>query len=246
MGIVIAVASGKGGTGKTTSVAAISSCLAILGHKTLCIDFDAGLKNLDLSLCMTDFTVTDYMDIVSGRLDLMEACSESPQIPKLFFLAAPTVFGATDPEPAALKAMFEDVRREFDYCIVDSPSGLGPGFRMANENADMAIIVTFSELPAMRGAQQAANEIREIGVSDRRLLVNRVLPGNLKRINSTIDDVIDSVGLRLIGVVPEDKSVFRALHANVPLVLYKRRLAAYDYLDVARRIAGEDVPLRQR
>ena len=89
MGKVITVASGKGGTGKTTSVAAIASCLAALGHKTLCIDFDAGLKNLDIPLCMSDFTVIDYIDIINGRFDLMEACSESPQIPDLFFLAAP-------------------------------------------------------------------------------------------------------------------------------------------------------------
>jgi len=244
MGKIIAVASGKGGTGKTTSVAAISSCLAILGHKTLCVDFDAGMKNLDLSLCMAEFTVSDYMDVVSGRMDLMEACSESPQIQKLFFLGAPAFFGQPEPEHDAMKAMFEGIRNEFDYCIVDSPSGIGPGFRMATENADMAIIVTFGELPAMRNAQQAANDIRDMGISERRLLVNRVMPKNLKRIHSTIDDVIDTVGVRLIGVVPEDKAVFRALHANVPLILYKQRFAVYDYLDIARRIAGEDVPLR--
>jgi len=244
MGKIIAVASGKGGTGKTTSVAAISSCLAILGYKTLCIDFDAGMKNLDLSLCMADFAVTDYMDVASGRMDLMEACSESPQIQKLYFLAAPAFLSQAEPEREAMKAMFGSVRDEFDYCLVDSPSGLGQGFRMANENADMAIIVTFGELPAMRNAQQAANEVREMGVGERRLLVNRVMPKNLKRIHSNIDDVIDTVGARLIGLVPEDKAVFRALHANVPLILYKQRLSVYDYLDIARRITGEEVPLR--
>ena len=83
-----------------------------------------------------------------------------------------------------------------------------------------------------------------MGVGERRLLVNRVMPKYLKRIHSTIDDVIDTVGVRLIGLVPEDKAVFRALHANVPLILYKKRFAVYDYLDVARRITGEEVPLR--
>jgi len=245
MGKVIAVASGKGGTGKTTSVAAISSCLATLGHRTLCIDMDAGLKNLDLSLCMADFTVKDYMDVTSGRMGLVEACSESPQVPKLYFLSAPTVIDQKSPDPDALKAMFDEARREFDYCVVDSPSGIGEGFRVANAYADVSIIVTLGEIPAMRDAQQAACEIRGLGISERRLLVNRVLPKNLKHIHSTIDDVIDTVGARLIGVVPEDKSVFRALHSNVPLILYKRRFAAYDFLDVARRLAGEDVPLRQ-
>jgi len=245
MGKVIAVASGKGGTGKTTSAAAISSSLAILGFKTLCIDFDAGLRNLDLSLCMTDFSVTDFLDVVSGRLDLMEACSESPQIPNLFFLSAPSIPDLNEPDEAELKLLFVKARQEFDYCVVDAPSGIGTYFRYANLFADMSIIVILGELPSTRDAQQAATLIREMGVPDLRLLVNRVLPKNLKRINTTIDDVIDTIGVRLIGIVPEDKSVFRALHANVPLLMYKRKLAANDFLDIARRITGEEVPLRQ-
>ena len=245
MGKVIAVVSGKGGTGKTTSAAAISSCLAALEKKTLCIDFDAGLKNLDLSLCMTDFAVKDYMDVVNGSIDLMDACSESPQIPNLFFLAAPTVFDYENVDEDALKSMFEDIRQEFDFCIIDAPSGVGSGFRRAISNADTAIVVTTGEFPAMRDANHAAGIIREIGTEEIRLLVNRVIPKNLKRIQTSIDDLIDMIGARLIGIVPEDKSIFRALHTNTPLILYKKRFAAYDYLDVARRISGEEVPLRQ-
>ena len=245
MGKIIAVASGKGGTGKTTSVAAISSCLAVLEYKTLCIDFDAGLKNLDLSLSLSDFTVMDYMDVVKGRLALTDACSEHPDIPNLFFLAAPTVSDMGEPDDSALKAMFDEARNQFDYCIVDLPSGIGSGFKQANANADMSIIVTTGEFPAMRDAQRAAEAVREIGVCDLRLLVNRVLSRNLSKIKITIDDVIDSIGVQLIGVIPEDKSVFRALHENVPLILYKKKFAANDYLDVARRITGGSVQLRQ-
>jgi len=246
MGKVIAVASGKGGTGKTTTVAAVSSCLAALGYKTLCIDFDAGLRNLDLSLCMTDFTVTDYMDVLSGQLKLMDACKESPQIPKLFFLSAPTDEVPNVVDAITLQAMFEEIRDEFDYCLVDAPSGIGPGFRLAHSNADMSVIVTTGELPAMRDAQRAAEAIREMGVKDLRLLVSRVQRKNLKRTKTTVDDIIDIIGVRLLGIVPEDKYVFRSLHANVPLILYKKRLAAYDFLDAARRISGEEIPLRQK
>jgi len=245
MGKVIAVVSGKGGTGKTTSSAAISSCLAALGMKTLCVDFDAGLKNLDLSLCMAEFAVMDYMDILNGNIELMEACSESPQVPNLYFIAAPTVYTSDSIDEAALKSMFDEIRKEFEYCIVDAPAGVGTGFRQACANADMSIIVTTGELPAMRDAQHAASLIMDMGVGDIRLLVNRVIPKNLKRIKTTIDEIIDTVGARLLGIVPEDRAVFRALHANIPLILYKKRFAAYDFLDVARRISGEDVPLRQ-
>lgn len=246
MGKVIAVTSGKGGTGKTTTVAAVSSCLAALGNKTLCIDFDSGLKNLDLALCMADFAVADFMDVVSGRLELLSACHESPQIPNLFFLAAPTVNTLAEPDSAAVKQMFDEIHREFDYCVVDSPAGIGAGFRLAHAHADMSIIVTNGELPAMRDAQRTAETVRDMGVNDLRLLVNRVKPKNFKKISTTIDDIIDIVGARLIGVVREDDTVFLSLHENTLLVLYRRRYAAYNFLDVARRITGEDVPVHLR
>lgn len=246
MGKVIAVASGKGGTGKTTTVAAVSSCLAALGQKTLCIDFDQELSNLDLALCMTDFTIANYMDVVSTQLDLMEACHESPQIPNLFFLSAPSVSSQYDGVTPDMKPMFDEIRREFDYCFIDSPSGVGVDFRLAHANADMSIIVTTGEMPAMRDAQKTACIIRDMGVKELRLLVNRILPKNFNWLHATIDSVIDTVGVQLIGIVLEDESVFRALHENVPLILYNKRRAAYDYLNIARRIMGEDIPLRRR
>ena len=245
MGKVIAVASGKGGTGKTTAVAALSSCLAVLGHKTLCIDFDAELRNLDLALGMTDFTVKDYMDVVSGKVDLMSACSESPKIPKLFFLSAPITSIPDDVDAAALKPMFDEVRKEFDYCLIDSPSGIGTGFQLANSNADMSIIITTGELASMRDANRAAGAVRDMGITNIRLLVNRVLPRNYKQIRTTVDDVIDTVGVQLLGLIPEDKNVFLSLHRNTPMILYRKRSSAYDFLDAARRITGDDIPLQQ-
>jgi len=258
VGKVIAVASGKGGTGKTTTVAAVSSCLAALGYKTLSVDFDIVLRNLDLALCMTDYAVADFMDVVSKKLDLMEACHESAHIPKLYFLAAPTTsfpegaaFAPTAYEQDAqsipdILPMFAEIRNEFDYCIIDSPSGIGSGFRLAHAGADMSLIVTTGELPAMRDAQMTAGVIRDMGIDDIRLLVNRVLHKNIKWLHTTIDDIINTVGVQLIGVIPEDPAVFKALHDNVPLILYQKRRAAYDFLDVARRITGENIPTRRR
>jgi len=245
MGKVIAVASGKGGTGKTTVAAAVSSCLAVLGHKTLCIDFDTELRNLDLALSMTDFTVMDFMDVVSGRLDLMTACSESPKIPNLFFLSAPAACMPETIDKTEIKKLFAGIRENFDYCVIDAPAGIGAGFRLAHTDVDMTIIVTTGDLASMRDSNRAANAARDLEVSNVRLLVNRVLPKNYKQIRTNIDDVIDTVGVQLIGMVPEDRNIFLALHDNVPIILYKKRHAAYDFLDVARRIAGDDVPLQQ-
>jgi len=246
MGQIIAVASGKGGTGKTTTVAAVASCLAALGYKTLCIDFDVCLRNLDLALCMADYAVSDFFDVINSKLDLMEACHESPLIANLFFLAAPANVADEEFTNADVTQMFADVRLEFDYCLVDAPSGIGAGFRLAHECADMSVVVTTGELPAMRDSQKAVNAARDMGVGDLRLLINRVTPGNYRKIHTTFDDVIDIVGARLIGAVREDNYVFLSLHTNIPLILYKKRRSAYDFLDVARRIAGEEIPLGLR
>ena len=247
MGKIIVVASGKGGTGKTTAAAAISSCLAVLEHKTLCIDFDTELRNLDLALCMTDFTVMDILDVLSGRIDLMAACSESPKIPNLFFLSAPAVSIPDDIGIPEIKAFFDEIRNNFDYCIIDAPAGVGKGFHLAygDGDADMSIIVATGDLSSIRDAGRAAGKVREMGIQEIRLIVNRVQRKKYKRIKTTIDDVIDMVGVQLLGIVPEDINIFLALHANVPLVLYNKIRAANYFLDIACRISGEEVPLHQ-
>jgi len=243
VGTIIAVSSGKGGTGKTTSVAAIASCLAVLGHKTLCIDFDTGLGNLDLALNMTDFTVMDFMDVVAGKMDIRAACSESPEIPNLFFLSAPLTKQSEESDRTAIIEMFDKIRSSYEYCLIDAPPGIGTGFELAHCNVDMSILVSTGELPSIRDAARAAVALREMGITNIRLLVTRVSVAKFKQLRTTIDDVIDSTGVQLLGIVAEDRNIFRALHDGVPLVLYNRRKAAYDYLDAALRIKGDDVPL---
>jgi len=245
MGTVIAVASGKGGTGKTTATAALSSCLAVLGYKTLAIDFDAELRNLDLSLAMSDFTVMDVMDVISGQLNIMDACTESPRIPNLYFLAAPTTCLPEDIDTTAVANMFDDIRKNFDYCLIDVPAGLGSGFKLAHSNVDMSIIISTGDVASLRDANITACKIREMGVTNLRLIVNRVLPKNVRKIKTNIDDMVDTVGVQLLGIAVEDNNVFLALNSHTPLVLYKKRVSAHDFLDAARRLTGRDYPLRQ-
>ena len=244
MSKIIAVASGKGGTGKTTTVAAVSSCLAALGHKTLCIDFDVGMNNLDLSLGMSEFSITDFMDVVEERVDITEAANECPNIENLFFLGAPINDSSDRLDEKKVKNMFKAVRDSFDYCLVDLASGVGEYFQLAHQNADMSLIVTIGELPAIKGAEMAAMKARDFNVTDLRLLVNRVFLKSYKGVEPTIDEVIDTVGAQLLGLIREDYGVVEALHSDVPLVLFERRLAAYDFLDAARRITGESIPTR--
>jgi septum site-determining protein MinD len=243
MGKVIVVASGKGGTGKTTSVGAISSCLAALGHKTLCIDCDAGLRNLDIIIGMSEYVVTDFSDVLDGNVDLDEACCEHPRIKGLFFLPAPAFRGPEDIDPKAMSALMAQVKERFDYCVIDSPAGIGPGFRLAAQDADIALIVTVCDLSSMRDGQRVAQQLRELGIAELRLIVNRVSIRNFRRIGATVDDVIDTVGAQLIGLIEEDETVFLASNAETPLILYEDKRAALDFLNIARRITGERIPL---
>ena len=243
MGKVIVVASGKGGTGKTTSVGAISSCLAALGHKTLCIDCDAGLRNLDIIIGMSDYTVTDFGDVLEGLVSLEDACSEHPKIKNLYFLPAPAFRGPEEIDPDAMSELMEQIKGQFDYCLIDSPAGIGPGFRLAARDADLALIVAICDMSSMRDGQRVAEELRGLGIEEVRLIVNRVNPKTYRRIDTSIDDAIDTIGVQLIGLVEEDEAVFFASNTETPLILYENKKAAKQYLQIAQRLTGARIPL---
>ena len=243
---IITIASGKGGTGKTTTAAALASSIAALGYKTLCIDFDVGLGNLDMILGMSDYAIVDFSDVIRGRQKLMHACRECPRIKNLFFLAAPVNLSESEPDKIAVLRMFREISDEFDYCIIDSPAGIGQGFRLAHICSEMSIIVTFAELPALKNAGRAVDVARTMNINEIRLLINRADKKKYIRMQTNIDDAIDTVGARLIGIIREDPSVSYAVHEATPLILYKKRQSVYDYLDTARRILGEDLPLKLR
>jgi septum site-determining protein MinD len=246
MGKVIVVASGKGGTGKTTSVGAISSCLAALGHKTLCLDCDAGLRNLDIIVGMTDYTVTDFTDVLEGTVGLAEACSEHPKIKNLYFLPAPAFRGPEEIDPDAMGVLLDQIRAEFDYCLMDAPAGIGPGFRLAARGADMALIIATGDISSMRDGQRVAEELGSMGVPEIRLIVNRISPRSYRLLGSTIDEVIDTVGARLLGLVEEDEAVYLSSNSETPLVLYEDKKAALEFLQITRRILGERIPLARK
>ena len=245
MGKIIAVVSGKGGTGKTTTVGALASCLAALGHRTLCIDCDVGLRNLDITLGMSDFSVMDFSDVLNGYLTLDEACSEHPVIKGLFFLAAPAG-GSLSNADGGICPLLDEVRENFDYCFIDAPAGVGAGFRFAAEGADMAIIVTTGDISSMRDGQRVAEELDKLGVPDMRLIVNRVARRNFRRTGMTVDGIIDVVGAKLIGLIYEDDAVGLAANREKALVLYNNKRAALQFLRTAQRIRGEEIPISIR
>lgn len=242
MGTVIVITSGKGGTGKTTLSAGISSCLAAIGRRVLCVDMDIGLRNLDLSLGMSDRAVMDFSDVVEGRCSLERGAARHPVIQNLWLLTSPVRLPAERITKEQMCAFLTQARNLFDYIILDSPAGIGSGFQLAAAGADRAIVVTTSDPSALRDAQRTVAELGR-HLSDIHLVMNRVQPKVLKRLHTTIDDAMDSAGLPLLGVVPEDPQVTMALGEGEPLILFSRRGAAVACLNIAKRIDGQRVAL---
>ncbi len=245
MGTVIAVTSGKGGTGKTACTAALASSLALLGHRTLCIDCDMGLRNLDMALGLTE-SLWDLDDVLQGRVPAEEAVSAHPKLAGLWFLAAPQELGPGDIDPERFGALLSELREVYDYILLDSPAGLGTGFQLAVRYADLALLTVNPDGASLRDGQRTAAQLRELGVPKLRLLINRVEPKFLKEFCLSLDDAIDAVGVQLIGVVSEEDAVPMALHEGEALMVYGARTAYPQFMRIARRLTGERVRIPKR
>lgn len=242
MGTVIVITSGKGGTGKTTLTAGVSSCLAAMGRRVLCVDMDIGLRNLDLSLGMADRVVMDFSDVVEGRCSLDRGAAAHPVIEGLYLLTAPMRLPPGRISSQQMVRFLEEARESFDYILLDSPAGIGSGFQLAVAGADRAVVITTNDPSALRDAQRTVTELGKT-LPHIHLVMNRIKPKVLKRLHTTIDDAMDTAGLPLLGVVPEDPQVTLALGAGQPLVLASRKGAAVACLNIARRIDGQRIPL---
>ena len=239
-GTAIVVASGKGGTGKTSLTGGVAACLARLGRKVLCIDMDIGLRNLDISLGMSDRVLMDFSDVVAGRCELKNAVAVHPDLSGLAMLTAPTRL-PQEVTPQSMADLLRQARREYDYILLDAPAGLDAGFQLAACAADRALVVATSDASSLRDAQRTVSELSHL--NQVHLVMNRVQPKLLRRMRTTIDDAMDSAGLPLLGVVPEDKQVILAANAGKPLILKTRRGAANAYLNIAKRLEGHRTPI---
>lgn len=242
MGELIAVLSGKGGTGKTSVCAAVSTALAQMGNRVLAIDCDMGLQNLDISLGLSDSGALSFLDVCEGGYRLDQAAKHH-HFETLSFLTAPLNRTAGSVDPDAFRTMMRAARQEFDYIFLDAPAGIDGGFELAARFADRCLIVTGADPAAMRDAARAAQRLELMGKTDVRLIVNRVSRKLFSTMSVTVDDVMDTAGLPLIGVVPEDPNVTLAAAFGVPLISYTTRGAAKACEAIARRLEGRHVPL---
>ena len=246
MGEVYAVVSGKGGTGKTSVCAGVATALAQTGKRVLCIDCDVGLRNLDISLGMSDSGNLSFLDVSEYGYDLKNAPRHSV-FPSLCFLTAPMNRSAEDISPGPFLELLYRAREEFDFIFLDAPAGVEAGFRLVTAAADRFLVVTGAGPAAVRDAARVGDLLELMGKRDIRLIVNRVSRDMLNTVRLTIDDVMDSAGLPLCGIVLEDPSVTLAASFGKPLLQYARRCpAAKACRRIARRIQGFHEPIALR
>ncbi len=243
MAQVLAILSGKGGTGKTSVCAGLCVAMAAEGKRVLAIDCDVGLRNLDISLGMAECGALSFLDISEGGYALSQAAVH-PELETLRFLTAPMNRSPEKIDPMAFQTMIQSARREFDYIFLDAPAGVDAGFRLAAQSADRCILVTGPGPAAVRDAARVGDILDLMGKTDVRLVVNRVEKTMLKALHLNIDDVMDTAGLPLIGVVLEDPNVTLAAAFGKSLRAYaKRSPAAKAFLNIAQRIQGNPRPM---
>lgn len=237
MGELIAVLSGKGGTGKTSVCAGIATALADSGLDVLCIDCDIGLRNLDISLGISQLGALSFRDVTQGGYPLEQA-TVHPVYPKLHFLTAPMNCPPEQINLESFHAMLAQARTRYQYIFLDAPAGIDAGFRLAARFADRVLLVTGADPAAVRDATRAGELLELMGKTDVRLIVNRVNEKMVSAMDLTIDDVMDQAGLPLIGIVPDDVNVTLAAAFGKPLIKHTKKGAAAACRRIAKRLQG--------
>ncbi len=243
-GRVIVITSGKGGVGKTTTNANIGTALAKAGNKVVMIDTDLGLRNLDLLLGLENRIVYTIVDVVEERCKLKQALVKDKKNPNLCLLAAAQTRDKTAVTEEQLKNICEELKKDFDFILVDCPAGIEQGFQNAVAGASEAIVVTTPEMSAVRDADRIIGllESKE-EIKSYKLLINRVRPNLIKSNDMmSVEDVVEILSAPLIGIIPEDTGIITSTNKGEPIVNDEKSLAGKAYQNVAKRITGEDVP----
>lgn len=242
MGEVIAVVSGKGGTGKSTVCAGIAGALAQEGNSVLCIDCDAGLRNLDIALGISDLDALSFADVLSGNYGLNQSL-QHPVFENLRFLTAPVNWQWSESAEKAFEKMLIKARKKFQFILLDAPSGIGKGFQTAARWADQALLIMTADPAAIRNAAQAAEELEKMGKNNVRLVINRVDHKLFAKMKLTVDDIMDETGVSLLGLVPEDQSVPLAAAGKISFLMKTKKGATAACCRLAKRLQGMREPI---
>jgi septum site-determining protein MinD len=244
MGEVFVITSGKGGVGKTTTTANVGTGLAALGYKVVMVDTDIGLRNLDVVLGLENRIVYDLVDVTHGHCRLKQALIKDKRFEGLYLLPAAQTKDKTAVNPDQMINLCADLKKEFDYVIIDCPAGIEQGFKNAIAGAEKAVVVTTPEVSAVRDADRIIGLLEAAELRNPVLIVNRLRPLMVKKGDMmSIDDMIDILAINLLGVIPEDDMIVVTTNRGEPIVLDNYSRAGQAYRNIARRLTGEDVPL---
>lgn len=245
MGRVIVITSGKGGVGKTTASANIGVALAQSGASVALVDMDIGLRNLDILMGLENRVVYNLVDVVEERCKLRQALVKDKRLPNLSLLPAAQTRDKTAVNAEQMKKLCAELKSLFDFTLIDCPAGIESGFQNAIAGAEEAVVITTPEMSAVRDADRVIGllEARKDEIGQYRLVINRIRPHMVKTNDMmSVEDVLDILSVKLVGVVPEDEEVITSTNKGEPLAGGENRKAGQAYRNIARRLKGEDVP----
>lgn len=244
MGEAIVITSGKGGVGKTTTTANIGTALALLGKKVCMVDTDIGLRNLDVVMGLENRIIYDLIDVVEQRCRLQQALIKDKRFEELYFLPAAQTKDKNAVKPENVKHIIDELKKDYEYVIIDCPAGIEQGFKNAVAGADNAIVVTTPENAAVRDADRIIGLLEGEGIRDPKLVINRIRPNMLKSGEMLdIDEICSVLAIDLLGIVPDDEYVIKSANSGEPTVMNPDSRASIAYRNIARRILGDSVPL---
>lgn len=240
---VLTITSGKGGVGKTTTTANLATALASLGQKVVCIDSDIGLRNLDVVMGLENRIVYDLVDAVEGQCRLSQAMIRDRRFPNLHLIPAAQTRDKTAITPTDMVNLCNELSSEVDWIIIDSPAGIESGFRNALAPSDEVLVVTNPEVSAVRDADRIIGIVEAEEKGSVRLIINRINMAMVKRGDMlSADDVVELLAIPLIGIIPEDESVLVSTNNGLPVVHNEKSLAGKAFINIGKRLLGEDVP----
>ena len=242
MGEVIVITSGKGGVGKTTTTANLGVALALRNKKVALVDTDIGLRNLDVVMGLENRIVYDIVDVVEGKCKLRQALIKDKRFNELFLLPAAQTRDKSAVNEEQMKELIGKLKEEFDYILIDCPAGIEQGFKNAIAGANRAIVVTTAEISAIRDADRIIGLLEASEIKNPELIINRIRPSMVKKGEMMdVEDIVDLLSIDLIGVVPDDEYIITQTNKGEPVVIKDKSPSGKAYLEIARRILGENI-----